>query len=769
MVPSRGRRVSGPRRWTPGRWGWGEESAAPAVGARWHHLAMRTARRASVPIVVASLLAGAQLGVQGAVAADPGDLTVRPSVNQLYVLDATPGDRLELVGPGGAVVATGTVDTAGSLAWRELAAGSYAVRTAGSSTPLETVRVTDFDDPAPAQSFYDAQTLADGFGYITTRDGTTLSAHVSLPDGAGPFPTVVEYSGYDPSNPANTTMALLYNTLGFAYVGVNIRGTGCSGGSFSNFEPIQSLDGYDVIETVAAQSWAKFHQAGMVGISYPGISQLYVARTRPPHLSAISPLSVIDDTYRATLYPGGILNTGFAVPWATERATQAAPYGQPWSRTRAEAGDTTCAANQALRLQNPDPLRMIRDNPYYTAEVGDPLSPSRFVGDIDVPVFLAGAWQDEQTGGHFPALLDDFTSAPHLYASLVNGSHTESLSLGVFGRYADFLDLYVARRVPGEAKRFVAPILAQSLTGVAGLSLPAQPDYSGLTYEQALQRFESADPIQVLFEEGAAAGQPSGAPLPRFVRSFSSWPIPSVRPTAWHLTDDGRMRRAASKERPGPARERSYRADPEALPETTYSGPGSGIWAAHPDYDWRQIPAGTGLGWVTAPLRKDVVAIGTGSVDLWVRTAALDTDLEVTLSEVRPSGTEVYVQSGWLRTSHRRLDEVRSTVVSPVHTDLEDDAAPLRAGRFTQVRVELFPFAQAFREGSRLRLTVDAPGGARPLWAFDTIADGERVFVAADAVRRSRLVLSVVPGVRVPGKAPACASLRSQPCRTFRG
>lgn len=164
-----------------------------------------------------------------------------------------------------------------------------------------------------------------------------------------------------------------------------------------------------------------------------------------------------------------------------------------------------------------------------------------------------------------------------------------------------------------------------------------------------------------------------------------------------------------------------------------------------------------------------MVAIGTGSVDLWVRTPALDTDLEVTLSEVRPNGREVYVQSGWLRASHRALDTARSTPVSPVHTDLEADVRPLPAGRYTKVRIELFPFAQAFRAGSRLRLTVDAPGGARPLWAFDTIADGERVSVAADAVRRSRLVLSVVPGVRVPATAPACASLRSQPCRSFPG
>ena len=54
----------------------------------------------------------------------------------------------------------------------------------------------------PPHSFYDAQTLNNGFGFITTRDGTTLSANVSFPRfGSPPYPTVVEYSGYDPSQP----------------------------------------------------------------------------------------------------------------------------------------------------------------------------------------------------------------------------------------------------------------------------------------------------------------------------------------------------------------------------------------------------------------------------------------------------------------------------------------------------------------------------------------------------------------------------------------
>ena len=37
--------------------------------------------------------------------------------------------------------------------------------------------------------------------------------------------------------------------MGFAVVDVNMRGTGCSGGAFDFFEPLQSLDGYDIVET----------------------------------------------------------------------------------------------------------------------------------------------------------------------------------------------------------------------------------------------------------------------------------------------------------------------------------------------------------------------------------------------------------------------------------------------------------------------------------------------------------------------------------------
>ena len=65
-------------------------------------------------------------------------------------------------------------------------------------------------------------------------------------------------------------------------------------------------------------------------------------RAAPPHLPAIAPLSVLDSS-ATTLYPCGILNTGFAVGWTKDRqhdALPASPHGgQPWALKRIQGGD----------------------------------------------------------------------------------------------------------------------------------------------------------------------------------------------------------------------------------------------------------------------------------------------------------------------------------------------------------------------------------------------------------------------------------------------
>lgn len=697
--------------------------------------------------------------------AAPASFRSIPGVEQVGIVDAAPGAAVAVLDADGVEVATGEVDEQGAFLARRIEPGAYTVTTTGDvveqSEPLTVLDPADHPDAA----FYADQELAtEGLSYITTRDGTTLSASVWLPGPAdgGPYPTVVEYSGYAPSNPDDETFAQLFNALGYAYVGVNMRGTGCSGGSFRFFELTQHTDGYDAVEAVAAQPWVQDNAVGMVGISYPGISQLYVAAQQPPSLIAITPLSVIENSYRSTLYPGGILNTGFAVEWTQQRMDQSRPYGQGWEQGQVDAGDEICEANQQMRLQNPDLVAEIDDTPFYDPELEAELAPVTFVDQIQVPTFLAGAWQDEQTGGRFPSMIDEFTGTDQLYVTLVNGLHTESLSPGIFDRYVEFLDLYVKKAVPSlDGARAVAPILASGIWGVSDVTLPPNR-FDGATYDEALATYEAEPRVKVLFEQGAAEGSQPGSPSPRFTQSFENWPIPGTEVSRWYLGPDGTLGAEPPSADGGSS---EYTADPSALPETFFAGNGSEIWRADATWDWQPIPEGTGVTFTSEPLAEDTVFVGHGSADLWISSSAGDTDLEVTIVEVRADGSEQYVQSGWLRASHRTLDEAGTTELLPAHTHLEADASPLPDGELTQVRVEIHPFAHPFRAGSQLRITIDAPGNARGEWTFVTLSDGETVTIGHDADHPSSIALSLVPGIDVPAEYPACGALRGQPCR----
>ncbi len=692
-----------------------------------------------------------------------GGAIVRGGTEQIEIIGAAPATAVSFHGPDG-TSGTGTTDAQGAFLFRNLAPGGpYGI---GVGDQEFTVTVLGENDHPP-QSLYDGQRLGEGFGYITTRDGTTLSANVVLPGpiDQGPYPTVIEYNGYSPSDPGGAAFARLYTSQGFAYVGVNMRGTGCSGGSYGLFDTNNALDGYDVVETVAAQPWVAHHGVGLVGISYGGISQLFVAARRPPSLKAITPLSVYDDAFRSLSYPGGLLNTGFTEQWLKDRSDQSKPYGQGWTKTRADAGDFVCAFNQLARLQQYDIVALNRSEPFFPGPQGSAakLVPAEFVKDITVPIFLAGAWQDEQTGARFATMLNRFAPGAKLFVDLTNGGHTDSLNPTTMARYAEFLNLYVADRVPDlGALKLIGAALDPVLYGTTDL-----PEYTnrfaGKTLDQARAAFESEPRVRVLVESGGKPGATPGAPLPNTVISFPSWPPPTAVTTRWLLDAGGKLVTDGSST----SGSSNYVADPTALPATYYSGDGNGVWRHDVHFDWKPIPAGDGAGYATDPLPTDTVVAGSGSVDLWISSTATDTDLEATISEIRPDGTEIYVQSGWLRASQRALDPAASTELRPVQTHRQADAAPLPAGTLTPVRVELYPVVHPFRAGSRIRLTIDAPGDARAVWAFDTLSRGETVTIAHDAAHPSALVLAVVPGVALPPAPPACGSLRLQPCRPY--
>jgi uncharacterized protein len=710
----------------------------------------------------------------------PATYTAKGSVEQIYVLGTSGGTLLTLVDGHGVRIASKRADSLRGTLFRNVSpGGGYRVREATPRGTMQSPGLTVLPNRSapPSKRTYSQQIPAGGYGYLTTRDGTKLAIDVRLPSGPPPYPTVFEYAGYGYADPggAQNGISQIATLLGFAVVDVNMRGTGCSGGAFDYFEPLQSLDGYDVIETVARQPWVLHHRVGMLGISYGGFSQLFVAATRPPHLAAIAPLSAIDNSAMTLLYAGGIRNTGFVIPWVQQRQHDARPAsatgGQAWALERILQGDQVCKSNQALHGEALSLLAKIRATPYYAPSVVDPLAPITFVHKIGVPVFMACQWTDEQTGGHCPALASHFTGTRHKWFTFTNGVHTDSLDPATFNRWFDFLELYVAQRAPAlsAAQRALAPVLYTAALGIPGVTLPADPLQGQSSYAAALSAFESQPSLRILFDNGGQTGSPAGYPYPAFEQSFARLPIPGTRARSWYLGPNGSL--IATK----PVKRASNRFtwDGSARPATDFtgdtgSGPG-GLWTATPHYDWAQNPPGTAVSYVTGPLANNTAVVGGGALWVWIKASVRNVDLEVTLSEVRADGNEAFVQNGWLRASERKLNLSQSTPLYPVPTFSRSDAAPLPKRRFAQLAIPLYYEGHVYRKGSRIRIVIAAPGGDQPVWAFaQTVPAGRAtVRVGWGASMPSRLVLPVVPSVAVPTGLPPCPGLRGEPCRSY--
>ena len=651
--------------------------------------------------------------------------------------------------------------------------GGYLVKQGSAKT--DRFRVLSDKSAPPDPSIYDQSMPGSGYGYLTTRDGTKLAVNTYLPGPveAGPYPTLIEYSGYGYANPngGESSIQPIAALLGYAVVDVNMRGTGCSGGAFDFFETLQGLDGYDVIETVARQPWVLNNKVGMLGVSYGGISQLFVAKTRPPSLSAITPLSVIDAT-QTTLYPGGVLNTGFALEWAMDRVDDSQPAspttGQSWAWERIENGDEICKENQQLHPEAVNLLGKIERNQYYKPKVADPLAPVTFVKKIDVPVFMACQWTDEQTGGHCPTLAAQFTGTDRKWFTFTNGVHTDSLDPATFNRWYDFIELYVAGRKPRENPAMAAaPVLYEAVLGVHGVTLPHDPIQDEPDYASALAAFEALPQVRILFDNGAGSNVP-GNPVPGFEQSFAKWPVPGTKARSLFLDAGGRL---ASK-RPSNGGKDKFSASPTARPPTDFTGDTAGgpngLWTATPPYDWTQNPAGTAASYVTSPLSANTTVLGGGALRLWVRSAAKRVDLQATVSEVRPDGKETFVQSGWLRGDLNKLDREKSTKLEPVLGLRKRDKQGLSATKWTKVTVPLYYQGHAYRAGSAIRVTVSAVGGDQPVWAFAEAkpSGSAKVTIAHSPEMPSKLQLPVVD-VAVPTGLPPCPGLRGEPCRDY--
>jgi putative CocE/NonD family hydrolase len=503
-----------------------------------------------------------------------------------------------------------------------------------------------------------------------------------------------------------------------------LRGTGCSGGTFDFFQPAEAADGYEAVEWLAAQPWSSSRVA-MIGKSYPGITQLFVAEAQPPHLVAITPGHFFGDAYRDIAFPGGIFNDGFASLWSF--VAQPAPGFQS-SPGEIAKGDQTCAANRKQLATNlrTNPFVQAQEHPYDDLLIAE-RSPLTRLDRIKVPVYAALSWQDEQLMSRQTHLLTALQKQGTTYrAVLGNGDH------GVY------------RRAPqlAEMDRFLEAHVQQRAT---------------LTDGTARAAYLAEPPVSVFWEQNT--GQP------RWRTTLPAWGDQAT-PQRLYLGADSTL--VAAKPAAG-----STGSDMYVHSAAGSQGIGNPKWGTLPaDVDmWDKYspPAGAALAYTTAPFASDTLLLGPASADLWITATAPNVDFQVTVTEVRPDGKEQYVAQGWLRGSQRFLDRVASTELLPVQTHQQADVRSFSPTEPSLARVEVFPFGHAVRAGSKLRVWIEAPTALPQLESFLLDPKPAAVTVWRDGAHPSSLVLPVLAGATIPATAkafPACGAVLRQPCRT---
>lgn len=634
-------------------------------------------------------------------------------------------------------------------------------------------------------------------GYIPVAVGTAdealLHYKVMLPDaakfGPGPYPAVIDYSGYMPAINVYDGLDDRFVAEGYAVVGVNMRGSGCSSGTFDYFEPRQSVDGVEAIDWLADQDWSN-GRFGMVGKSYPGITQLFVAgakavervtplvpvaepgetrdqawidQTLADHLAAIVPGHVFADLYRDVPYPGGIQNVTFAGGWSAQRVNEGYVVG-PQAYLEGVV-DEQCLVNQAQHAANPpfNPfVQALQPQNNFDNEFFRERSPFWFAEEIETPTFLIEAWQDEQVGSRATHLLERLPASTPWKFLGTNGDHGEYYGPDVFPHITRFLEYYLKGRVPAGEQREVTQTRTTTTPELLPNGKPhpvrtttttetvTRPE----TFEEALARFEAEDDVIVNWEV-------DGNRRAAWTSTYDTWPPTGMTADRLFADADGTL----SPAKPEAAGTSSYLYAPEVGSQER----GGYDIAGEPAATWDdRPPAGTSASFTTAPLSEDKVVLGSASLDLFLSSTAPDTDLEVTLSEVRPDGKEVFVQQGWLRASHATLDPELSTPTRPFQTHVATDSTPLVPGVPSELRVEIFPFGHVFRAGSQVRVTVAAPHVHPDLWGFTALPTVAQNTIHTGGATPSSLVLPLLPAERAEAGYPACGdirTLRNQPCR----
>jgi uncharacterized protein len=581
---------------------------------------------------------------------------------------------------------------------------------------------------------------------IAARDGTKLAAAVYLPAAgttpvAGRHPTLLCRTPYDKSREAAT--AKWFAARGYAVVVNDCRGRFASEGRWRMLLD-DPADGADVLKWVVAQPWST-GKVGTFGTSYVGGTQHALACADPPGLACMIPVDAVANAGHAGIRHSGAFELRF-FNWAFL-------HGGPNSRAAlADPALRTALAREALLV--PQHLSRLPFRPGTT--------PLKHVPDTE-------AWLVEvMTHSHY----DDYWKQPGLSVVDNVGRYTDVPVYHVTGWYDSWCrQTVMSWQALSKAKKsphrlIVGPWTHGAQTrAVAGeVEFPAD---AALDFDEWRLRWfdrwvrgvengvEKEGPVR-LFVMGGGDGRKTKDGRVRHGgrwRDEATFPLARTKFTPYYLQPDGKL--GTRKPAAGAI---AYRFDP-ADPVPSIGGNISSFTGVlEPGGFDQRCRKGTAfardelplsqrrdvLVFQTDPLPEDVEVTGPITVILSVSSSAVDTDFTAKLVDVYPPNPDYPLGFDL---------NVGDSIVRMRYRDSLAKAELMKPGEVYQATIHLYPTANVFAKGHRIRVDVSSSNFPR----FDVnpntgepLQQHRRLVVADNTVhlggdRASHVLLPVIP------------------------
>lgn len=595
---------------------------------------------------------------------------------------------------------------------------------------------------------------------VSCRDGVRLATDVYLPEGAGPFPVILERTPYgkrevsrsevsvaDPVPVTRSAVAAYFNQHGYAVVYQDCRGRYGSEGEFVKYLA-DGEDGFDCCAWIVAQPWCN-GRIGTMGLSYAAHTQASLGCLNPPGLAA----QVLDSGGFSDAWNGGIRRGG---AFELKQATWAFNQGRLAPDTRADPVRSAAFAAEDLAA-------WFARWPWKPGH-----SPVRHAPDYEDYLFeqwshgaFDAYWQ--RLGIYTRGWYDRYAPVPTVHMSSWYDPYPRTAT-------ENYMGLRDAGR--GEPRLILGPWTHGDRSRTAFGEVEFGPgaaidswagnwrDYRRRFFDRHLKGLpvEPEPKVRVFVMGGGSGKRNADGRLEHGGRwhTATDWPLPGTRFTPFHLHADGALRPAAP---PEGAPSRSWTSDP-ANPVPTVGG---AITSMEPllsggGYDQRERPNMFAhkapflplasrpdvLVFQTEPLAADMEIAGPVVAHLWIASDAPDTDITAKLIDVHPAsadyphGFALNLCEGILRCRYRN-----------------DRAVPelLPPNVPVAIAVELFPTANLFRAGHRIRLDIASsefphydlnPQTGAPDCAWQRMQIAVNTLFV-DAARPSHVVLPIQP------------------------